>query len=110
MSRECPEPRKESRGNRGGSNSGTGDRNTGFQSSANNNGNTFRTLRNQNDNDRGDSGETKPAFVGWRGGATSTANDNNGSDEAEKRTAFGSSTTRGGFTNSSGGFRGNEVF
>ena len=69
MSRECPEPRKDNRGGRGGFNSGTGgDRNTGFRSAANG-GNTFRNLRNQNDNDQGDSGDSKPTFTGWRGGA-----------------------------------------
>jgi hypothetical protein len=106
MSRECPEPPKSNRGGRSGFNSGAGDRNTGFRSSDNNGGNTFRNLRNQNDNDRGDSSESKPTFTGWRGGAANT-NSNNDSDEAGKRT-FGSSTTRGGFTNSGGGFRGNQ--
>jgi len=111
MSRECPEPRKDTRGGRGGFNSGAGDRNTGFRSSGNNSENTFRNSRNQNDNDRGDSSEAKPTFTGWRGGAASTTNNsNNDSDEAGKRPAFGGSTTRGSFTNSGSGFRGNQVF
>jgi hypothetical protein len=108
MSRECPEPRKDTRSNRGGFNSGTGgDRQTGFRSAATDGGNTFRNMRNQNDNDRGDSNESKPTFTGWRGNAGSAPNNNNDGDDAGKRSAFGSSTTRGGFTNSSGGFRGN---
>ncbi len=106
MSRECPEPRKDTRSNRGGFNSGTGDRPTGFRSGATDGGNTFRNMRNQNDNDRGDSNESKPTFTGWRGNAGSATNNNDG-DDAGKRSNFGSSATRGSFTNSSGGFRGN---
>jgi hypothetical protein len=99
MSRECPEPKKETRGgSRGGFNSGGGDRNSGFRSSGNS-GNTFRP------NNQSENGDSKPTFTGWRGGAVN--NGNNDSDETNKRPAFGSSTTRGGFTNSSGGFRGN---
>ncbi len=107
MSRECPEPRKDTRGGRGGGgsfNSGGGDRNSGFRSSTNG-GNTFRNTRNQNDNDNS---ESKPSFPGWRGGAATVTN--NDSDEANKRPAFGSSTTRGGFSNSGSGFRGKYVF
>ncbi|CAF1058937.1 unnamed protein product [Adineta steineri] len=116
MSRECPEPQKErggggSRGGRGGgfnsggggfsSGSAGGDRGSGFRPSTNNATNTFSNMRNQNNNDQGDSSEVKPTFSGWRGGAAT-----NDSDEASKRPAFGSSTTRGSFTSSGGGFRG----
>ena len=105
MSRECPEPQKERGGNRGGFNSSGGDRSNGFRSNANDGGNTFRNMRNQNNDDnRGDSGDSKPAFSGWRGGA---ANSNNNSDDTGSRPAFGSTATRGGFGSSSGGFRGN---
>jgi hypothetical protein len=105
MSRECPEPRKESRSTRGGFNAGSNDRGGGFRPPASNGGGTFRDSRNQ-----GDSSESKPTFTGWRGGAgaTSTSN-NNDSDEANKRPAFGGSTTRGSFTNSGSGFRGNQI-
>ncbi|CAF4651823.1 unnamed protein product, partial [Rotaria magnacalcarata] len=66
MSRECPEPRKDTRGGRGDFNSGDGgggDRKPSFRSS-DNGANTFRNTRNQNDNN-----DSKPNFAGWRGGA-----------------------------------------
>lgn len=102
MSRECPEPRKDNRSNRGGFNSTSGDRPTGFRSGGNDGGNTFRNTRNQNDDDRGESGESKPTFAGWRGNPASTTNNN--SDDTGNRPTFGSSGTRGGFTNSTGDF------
>ncbi|CAF1049070.1 unnamed protein product [Rotaria sordida] len=103
MSRDCPEPRKDNRSNRGGFNSGTSDRKNSFRSS-DNAGNTFRNMRNQNNNnDENDNNDTKPTFTGWRGGATANSND---SDDTVKRTTFSSSNTRGSFTNSGGGFRG----
>ncbi|CAF3249172.1 unnamed protein product [Rotaria sp. Silwood2] len=101
MSRDCPEPRKDNRSGRGGFNSGAGDRKNNFRSS-DNAGNTFRNMRNPNNNDENDNNDTKPTFAGWRGGAAN----NNESDDTAKRTTFGSSNTRGGFTNSGGGFRG----
>ncbi|CAF1143633.1 unnamed protein product [Rotaria sp. Silwood1] len=104
MSRDCPEPKKDNRSNRGGFNSGIGDRKTSFRSS-DNTGNTFRNMRNQNNNDENDNNNTKPTFTGWRGGAANN-NNNNESDDTAKRTTFGSSNTRGGFTNSGGAFRG----
>lgn len=106
MSRECPEPRKESRSTRGGFNAGSNDRGSGFRPPASNGGSTFRDSRNQDD-----SSESKPTFTGWRGGASATStSNNNDSDEANKRPAFGGSTTRGSFTNTGSGFRGNQVF
>ena len=89
MSRDCPEPRKDNRSNRGGFNSTGGDRPSGFRSGAND-------------------GESKPTFAGWRGGAAGTTNNNNNSDDTGSRPTFGDSGTRGGFSNSTGGFRGNE--
>jgi hypothetical protein len=111
MSRECDEPRKDTRSNRGGFNSGGGDRNSGFRPSANSE-NTFGSSRNQNSNEQGDSGDSKPTFTGWRGNAGAGTNNNNDSDESSKRTTFNSSTTRTGFTSNaggSGGFRGKEI-
>ena len=102
MSRECTEPKKDNQNHRGGFNSGGGDRSTGFRSNANDGGNTFRNMRNQNNDDNG---ESKPAFAGWRGGA---GNNNNNSDDTGSRPAFGSGATRGSFNNSTGGFRGND--
>ncbi|CAF3351153.1 unnamed protein product [Rotaria socialis] len=93
MSRDCPEPRKDTRGGRGDFNSGDGgDRKPSFRSS-DNGANTFRNTRNQNDNN-----DSKPNFTGWRGGA-----ENNDSDDAPKRSTFdNNSSTRGGFTSASG--------
>ena len=105
MSRECPEPRKETRGGRGGGfNSGTSDRNSGFQSS-NNGGNTFRTMQEikmimikviiVDQNQLLVGGEEVQRIM------TQT--------KANKRPTFDSSSTRGSFNNNGGGFRGNQV-
>lgn len=96
MSRECPEQRKDFQGSRGARSD-----NSSFRPPTNSS-NTFQAMRNQDDN-----GETKPAFAGWRGGATSA--NNNDSDDANKRSAFSSSATRGGFNSSGTGFRGKAV-
>lgn len=117
-SRECPEPPKGNRGGgRGGFHSGGTDRKPSFRSS-DNASNTFRDMRNGDQNDskpaftswRGGSGnsnqnesnDSKPSFSGWRGGA----NNNNDTDDSNKRSGF---TSRGGFTNNSGGMRGNPL-
>jgi len=81
-SRDCAEPRKDTRTNRGGFHSGTSDRG-GFRSGNND-------------------GETKSTFGGWRGGAQ--ADDSN---QTERKPAFASNfSSRGSFSNGSGAFRG----
>lgn len=78
-SRDCNEPRKDTRNNRGGFHSSANDRQQGSSS-----------------------GETRPTFTGWRGGAQG-----DDSNQTEKRPMFGaSSNSRGGFSNGSSAFRG----
>ena len=105
MSRECPEQRKDFQGGRGARGGGflpsAGNDHSGFRSSTNSS-NTFQAMRHQNDND-----EAKQTFTGWRGGAGNTNNDN--SDDTNKRSAFGNSAIRGGFTSSGTGFRGKVI-
>ena len=103
-SRDCPEPKKNTRGGRGDFNFGANDRNNGFRKTEN----TFRNLNNPNSSNRDNSNESKPTFTGRRGGLTNAMNNNN-SNSIVKRTTFSNPSTRGSSTNTGGEFRGNEL-
>lgn len=107
MSRECPEPRQDNQGSRGGraGGFGAGDSHGGFRSSGTG-GSSFQGFRSQNsDSQGGMNGDSKPTFGGWRGGATNASS--NDADDTSRRPPFGGSSTggfRGGRGGAGGGF------